>query len=290
MEWQDWPHVAFSEREHLPEASGIYIVVDGENFVWYVGKAIDLRNRWVGRGHHRYPQLIRSNKKLRHRLYWKQVPPAELDEKERLYIQKFQPELNGRKVKTYLPKEPAVHREIKRLLKVLNKNTLLFPVIRSVVAGEYEDDLGTRCLVVITNLNDFTILAKSSCKRYSQQVRSAWVEIETLCGLDEQEYSPLLVPAYLVGEYRIEFIAIAEIIFYLEERMAAQADDLQTVEIFGVTTKALRDLTFLDNLELENSYRSYFSDNRRSLKDIAYLRYLKADLSCLTAESQGFEL
>ncbi|MHC5930709.1 hypothetical protein [Nostoc sp.] len=39
-----------------------------------------------------------------------------------------------------MPKQPQVEREIKRLLKVLNNPIFLFPVVRSVVAGRYEDN------------------------------------------------------------------------------------------------------------------------------------------------------
>lgn len=290
MEWQGWENVTFLERNQLPAKPGIYVVVDSENFVWYVGKARNLQNRWLGRGHHRYPQLIRSNKKLQHRIYWKTVPILELDEKEQLYIKLFEPELNGRKVKNYLPKEAQVHREIRRLLKALNKKTLLFPVIRSIIAGEYTDDLGNRCVVVITNLNDFSILAKSSRKRYSQKVRNAWIELETYCTFDEKEYKPLIVPAYTFQGYRFEFIAVPEIIFYFEDLSDEETQLLQTVEIFDVPAKALKGLNFLDKLNLEETYQFVHSDSRRNLKDVAYLKYINPDLSFMSQESKNFIL
>ena len=290
MEWQNWECVDFQERDRLPASSGIYVVVDSENFVWYVGKARNLQNRWLGRGHHRYPQLIRSNKKLRHRIYWKTVPTLELDEREQFYITLFEPELNGRKVKNYLPKEAQVHREIKRLLKVLNKNTLLFPVIRSIIAGEYTDDLGNRCVVVITNPNDFVILSKSSRKRYSRKVRNAWIEIEAYCAFDEKEYKPLIVPAYAFQGYRFEFITVPEIIFYFEDSFDEQMQWLQRSEIFDVPVKALKGLGFIDKLSLEETYGFISSDNRRTFKDVAYLKHVSPDLSFMSQESQNFTL
>ncbi|MEA5447636.1 GIY-YIG nuclease family protein [Leptolyngbya sp. CCNP1308] len=290
MEWQDWKCVDFLERGRLPAESGIYVVVDSENFVWYVGKARNLQNRWLGRGHHRYPQLIRSNKKLRHRIYWKTVLTLELDEKEQFYIRLFEPELNGRKVKNYLPKEAEVNREIKRLLKVLNKNTFLFPVIRSIIAGEYTDDLGNRCVVVVTNLNDFSILAKSSRKRYSQKVRNSWIELETYCASDEKEYKPLIVPAYTFQGYRFEFIAVPEIIFYFEDSFDERIRWLQEIDMFDVPIKALKGLGFFKNLNLEEAYGFVSSDNKRTFKDVAYLKYISSDLSFISQESQSFTL
>lgn len=70
-------------------------------------------------------------------------------ELERYYIELFKPELNDCKVKKYLPKQPQVEREIKRLLKVLNTSTFLFPIMRSVVAGEYKDNGDIRCIIIL---------------------------------------------------------------------------------------------------------------------------------------------
>lgn len=137
MDWQQWPSVAFKERQLLPNRSGIYVVADQNQFVWYVGQAVDLQGRWLGKAHHRYPQLIRTNQKLGHRIYWQAIPVHRLNEQERFYINLLKPELNGCKVKSYLPKQPQVDREIKRLFRVLNKPTMLFPVIRSAITGAW---------------------------------------------------------------------------------------------------------------------------------------------------------
>lgn len=91
----------------------------------------------MDKNHHRYPQLIRSNRRLKHLIFWGAFAAQLLDEKEQLYIELLRPDLNGAKVKTYLPKQPQVEREIKRLLRVINKPTMLFPIIRPVVAGVY---------------------------------------------------------------------------------------------------------------------------------------------------------
>lgn len=290
MEWQGWENVTFLDRNQLPAKSGIYVVVDSESFVWYVGKAKNLQNRWLGRGHHRYPQLIRSNKTLQHRIYWKLFPIVEIDKKEQFYITLFESELNGRKVKNYLPKEAQVYREIKRLLKALNKNTLLFPTIRSIIAGEYTDDLGNRCVVVITNLNDFAILDKSSRKRYSQKVRNAWVGLETYCNFNKEGHKPLTIPAYTFQGYRFEFIAVPEIIRHFENSIHDQDQWLQETEIFGIPTRSLKGLDFLDRLNLEETYQFIYSDNRRNLKDATYLKYINPDLSFISQASTNFTL
>lgn len=47
MEWKDWQHLPLKERSSLPSCSGIYVVADINDFVWYVGQAANLRSRWV---------------------------------------------------------------------------------------------------------------------------------------------------------------------------------------------------------------------------------------------------
>lgn len=182
MEWKGWSNVLFTQRSRLPVESGIYIVADVNEKVWYVGKAQNIKSRWAGKTHHRYPQLIRSNRKLCHRIYWQQVPSSDLDAQEKYYVDLFQPELNGCKVKKYLPKKPMIEREIIRLLKVLNKPIFFAPKVRSVVIGQYEDDT-KKCILIAIFINDYKIIYKSQKKRYATQVRNAWVEIKTHCGL-----------------------------------------------------------------------------------------------------------
>ncbi|MBD2495764.1 GIY-YIG nuclease family protein [Nostoc sp. FACHB-280] len=178
MEWKDWSSVAFTERHCLPSSSGIYVVVDVNECVWYVGKASDIKSRWEGKTHHRYQQFIRSYKKHLYRIYWYEFSIDVLTEKEKYYIEILKPELNGCKVKKYLPQQLEVKREIKRLLKVLNKTTLLFSTVCSVVAGEYADDT-IRCIVILAPSNDSSILLNSIHKNKSHRVQKFWSSYRT---------------------------------------------------------------------------------------------------------------
>lgn len=281
MEWKDWSNVLFSERDCLPSGSGIYAVADANNRVWYVGQAANLKNRWTGRGHHRYPQLIRSNRQLCHRIYWKQVQVNCLDEQERYYIDLFQPELNGCKVKKYLPKQPQVEREIKRLLKVLNSQTLLFPVIRSLVVGQYEGNDGKICIVVVTTMNDFRLIDSSATKRYSGEVRKAWINYNTYCGKDEERYRCKCLPVYSFNGYMFEFIEMSELVDYLENNSIAYERHVGIVELFGVQVKALKDLAIMNELLIEEEYSFIDSNGKKLLRDVAYLNYRKPMLKCL---------
>jgi excinuclease UvrABC nuclease subunit len=49
MEWKLWNSIPFAQSSYLPSHPGIYIVVDVEEEVWYVGKSINLNARWNGK-------------------------------------------------------------------------------------------------------------------------------------------------------------------------------------------------------------------------------------------------
>lgn len=277
MNWQNWPSVSLSDHAQLPDKAGIYVVADANHFVWYVGQAINLQARWLGRAHHRYPQLIRSNKKLTHRIYWKTFAACQLDEKERLYIGLLKPELNGCKVKSYLPKQPQVKREIKRLLKVMNKPTLLFPVIRSAVAGAYHDEDGIECVVMMTHINDFRLLGKSLRKRYSAEVRRAWFGLKTYCGRSPDLYHELQIFSFHLPHRRFEFVESTDVLQYLECDPKIYEQSVEVIDLFGVTVKVLKDLSVLDQVTTKEEY-SVLRDGKRTLKDAAYLSYIRPEL------------
>lgn len=287
MEWTSWSNVKFNERHLLPSCSGIYLIADINQCVWYVGQAANLKNRWVGRSHHRYPQLIRSNRKLCHIVYWKQVPVNCLNEQEQYYVDLFKPELNGCKVKKYLPKQPQVEREIKRLLKVLNKPTLLFPIIRSMVVGKYEDDEGKDCIIILININDHEILENSMRKRYANEIKKAWTYHRNSCGKNEKVYSPVWVATYNCTFYKFEFLIIDWKFFeFFEYNSDANLHYTGIAELLGVQVKALTNLKIFDKLSLEEACNYLNSEGKKSLKSVAYINYRKNFLKCLVKGSE----
>ncbi|WP_017741909.1 GIY-YIG nuclease family protein [Scytonema hofmannii] len=287
MEWKNWSNVRFNERHLLPSSSGIYVIADAHHCVWYVGQAANLKNRWAGRSHHRYPQLIRSNRKLCHIIYWKQVPVNCLDEQERYYVDLFQPELNGCKVKKYLPKQPQVEREIKRLLKVLNKPTSLFPIIRSIVAGKYEDNEGRHCIIILININDYEILENSMRKRYANEIKKAWTYNRNSCGKNEQVYSPAWIATYNWNSYKFEFLIVDwELFNYLEKNPDANLHYIGVAELLGIQVKALTNLKIFDEFSLEEACGYLDSEGKKPLKSVAYINYRKNFLKCLVERSE----
>ncbi|NJL98532.1 MAG: hypothetical protein HC924_06785 [Synechococcaceae cyanobacterium SM2_3_2] len=107
-EWKDWNSLPFPERDRLPSAAGIYLVADAKDIVWYIGKAANLKARWVGRTHHRYPELNRSHSRRNYRVHWQLYSTKELDKVERTLIKVHQPILNDSKVKAYSLGKPQL--------------------------------------------------------------------------------------------------------------------------------------------------------------------------------------
>lgn len=112
MEWQEWQCLPFKERHNLPPTPGIYLVADANDSVWYVGQATNLNNRWLGKGHHRYAQLNRSNGKRQYSIYWISCPVSELNQMEQYYINCLRPPMNGTRVKRYSPGKPQLKIEV----------------------------------------------------------------------------------------------------------------------------------------------------------------------------------
>ena len=281
MEWKNWQHVQLSDRESLPSCSGIYVVADFNEAVWYVGKATDLRKRWIGRGHHRYPQLIRSNRRNEYRIYWYCVPVELLSAQELNYINLFKPELNGCKVKSYIPKQPLVEREIKRVLGVLNKKTALFPVFRSVALGGYIAPDQTRCVLIGVNANDYSVLNNSAQKKYAPAVRQAWSELITFCGKDEGEYHYPQIPVYRSSEYRFEFLHLPELVNYLEVNPDALMSCVDSVRLQGLEIASLSSLEILRSISFQEEYHYKHSPDKIQLYPGAYLKYRLSKLVSL---------
>lgn len=87
----DLPSVPLSARRQLPECPAVYFVLDGME-VLYIGKSVNLAQRWVG--HHRLKQAQKVASYPR--IAWMELGDASLlDEIERALIQHFEPRLNG---------------------------------------------------------------------------------------------------------------------------------------------------------------------------------------------------
>lgn len=278
MEWKTWSNLSLTRRELLPSQPGIYVVVDAEEQVWYVGRSVNLNARWNGKGHHRYKQLSRTNNKRLYKIYWQLFPSEKLNEKEQLYIELFKPHLNYSRVKNYLRKAIQPNEEISRLLKVINKKTLLFPDVRSVVLGYYreideveEGDLKEYiCIVIVVSVNDHDgPILKSynkSHQRKGNNLKGCWYIYESECGSNDPNIKPASILVFLFGNIIYEFVCYPSLI----EKLAQNRSSLHNVEIAKQSVLALKDTSILPLLIVPDG--NFFS----RLKD--YLEYRAGDL------------
>ena len=248
MEWQSWPNLLLEERKHLPDASGIYVIADNEHTVWYVGKSINIRTRWQGKGHHRYKQLSRTNRKRQYRVYWSLCPLEHLDQQEKHHINTLRPHLNDSPVKSYVRKPKTPGQEISRILRVINKKTALFPDIRSIVLGYYpeieENEEGTLerfdCLVILTNVNDYDdVIAKSMKKSLSKKGRylqDCWKSYQPQCGPGKDAGTAQIL-VFLHDVWVYEFVCWSQLI----DVLGSKQSNLGYFELEQETVLALRD-------------------------------------------------
>jgi len=281
MEWKSWSSIPLAQRQQLPNKSGIYVIVDAEAEVWYVGKSINLNARWNGRGHHRYQQLSRTNNKRSYKIYWKLFPSDQLHEKEQLYINLFKPHLNYSRVKTYARKAIQPNQEISRILKVINKKTTLFPDVRSVVIGYYteileveEEDLKEYvCIVIIVNVNDHDGPILNSCKkstsRKGNNLKGCWKIYDSDCGSDDPDMKPALISVFVLENMIYEFVCYPSLIDKLEQNRSS----LHNIEIAKQSVLALRDIDILPSLIVNNSHSTTRGED--------YIHYRISDLQSL---------
>ncbi len=255
MEWKSWSSVSFTQRTQLLPQPGIYVVVDAEDQVWYVGQSINLNARWNGKGHHRYKQLSRTNNKRDYKIYWKFFPLEQLNEKENLYINLFRPCLNYTKVRIYAKRPTLPNEELSRLLKILNKKTTLFPDVRSIILGYYleidEDDQEELkeyiCIVVLVNAKDRdgVILnsMKKSLSKKGSSLRGYWQMYESNCEVDNPDIRPASIPVFILENLVYEFVSCPNSI----DELAKNKSALYTIEIEKQPVLVLKDITVLTN-------------------------------------------
>lgn len=94
----DLERVELQNKELLPDDSGIYYVIDQQHLIWYIGRSVNLQQRWnsVENPHHRYHQLltIATQKNTEFFIYYSQEQKNKLNKLEKAQIAKYQPCLN----------------------------------------------------------------------------------------------------------------------------------------------------------------------------------------------------
>ena len=88
---QTLPSLPLEDRRLLPETPGIYFAINSLDQIQYIGRSVNLRQRWLN--HHRHSQLEGTGSV---RLVWLEVSEPELlPGVEEALIEYYQPSLNG---------------------------------------------------------------------------------------------------------------------------------------------------------------------------------------------------
>lgn len=99
--------VKLEDRARLPQCSGIYFVQDDKDNVLYVGKSINIRQRWLS--HLRHKQAKELNEAY---VAWIVADESVLSDLEEEYIGRLFPKWNGTTEGLSVPKRPAIDEKL----------------------------------------------------------------------------------------------------------------------------------------------------------------------------------
>jgi excinuclease UvrABC nuclease subunit len=115
------PSVYLLDKDHLPHCAAIYFVSDSKGQVIYIGRTVNLVERW--KAHHRFNQLKRFNRKNTLNISWLACNHdiQTLSNLENEFIKLYKPPLNWSKVvvpiRKITPDETALQQSLQQLAK-----------------------------------------------------------------------------------------------------------------------------------------------------------------------------
>ncbi|TAE59714.1 MAG: GIY-YIG nuclease family protein [Nostocales cyanobacterium] len=127
IELSELPFVYLLDRDRLPNCAAIYFVSDSKGQIVYIGRTINLLERW--KAHHRFNQFKRLNRKNRLNIIWLTCK-ADIETLSMLEIELinlYKPPLNWTKVvkpiRKITPAETALQQSLQQLAKF---NVMIF--------------------------------------------------------------------------------------------------------------------------------------------------------------------
>ena len=134
------PSLPLAHRKHLPECPGIYFAIDSQGIIYYIGRSVNLNQRWTQ--HHRTKQLQQHSEI---KIAYLEVSEIFLLPKiEEALIEWFNPPLNGLRdnpsatdkcrVSTYITEDLKI--ELEKLAKVRDRSlsNLIERIIKQEIA------------------------------------------------------------------------------------------------------------------------------------------------------------
>jgi len=137
------PSMPLENRLSLPQSSGIYFAIDSQNTIQYIGRAVNINQRWTQ--HHRYYQLSQMGSV---RIAYLTADADLLPSIESALIQWFNPALNGSdvkvgsngKIRVSLYLDPKIKIDLERLAKTRKRplSNLMEVLCEEIVASAKE--------------------------------------------------------------------------------------------------------------------------------------------------------
>ncbi|MFQ4140262.1 GIY-YIG nuclease family protein [Nodosilinea sp. PGN35] len=118
------PSLPLSGRRNLPHCTAIYLAIDAQDRILYIGKARNLAARW--KNHHRLYNLEELDKNSPVRLAWQSWSEDDLSEAEKALIENFHPLLNNTKIE--YPKIIPSEITLRDFLKKFSRRLIIFGI------------------------------------------------------------------------------------------------------------------------------------------------------------------
>ncbi|MEH1885715.1 GIY-YIG nuclease family protein [Nostoc sp.] len=130
------PSVYLLDKDRLPNCAAIYFVFDSKGQIIYIGRTINLVERW--KAHHRFNQLKRFNRKNTLSISWLTCSSdiENLSNLENEFIKLYKPPLNWSKVVVTIRKITPAETALQQILQQLSKFNVMIIGFDPISDGE----------------------------------------------------------------------------------------------------------------------------------------------------------
>ncbi|MEH2315294.1 MAG: GIY-YIG nuclease family protein [Nostoc sp.] len=257
------PSVYLLDKDRLPNCAAIYFVFDSKDQIIYIGRTINLVERW--KAHHRFNQLKRFNRKNPLSISWLTCSSdiENLSNLENEFIKLYKPPLNWSKVvvpiKKITPDETALQQSLQQLAK-LNVMIVGFDPIS-------DGEPPTIYLVYpVYGMKGLSGSIRTALKNINKKVSSLkWKEYKTYpkfsgkFGLWETEYNGLRIDlspfdslVYFMEHSNHQTLAGIELMAFSKEQLELILDKKEENDENTSGLEALED----DPIPVENIYKN----------------------------------
>jgi hypothetical protein len=230
----DMECVNLQNKDLLPDYSGIYYVIDFQHLIWYIGRSVNLQQRWnnAEKPHHRYHQLlaIATQKNTEFFIYYSQEQKNRLNKLEQAHISKYQPCLNYTPVikDKYFNSNSSRNYKLRKSNKYSNTNNLnislkILSDIKNHKSKYMQETISNIHESVENSLNNKSLLEQFKRKFINIKNKDLKLNLELEICIDSQK--KLFVRHYMYHKFYYNRIDIDDL-----ETKDSVADCISTLE------------------------------------------------------------